>query len=545
MQNQTENVYGDLIQLDVRKYFSIALHWAWLILLITIVSGLVTFLISKQITPIYSATTSILINEAPSNQTTDYNSILTSERLARTYAQMMVKQPILSEVSQILELNIDIKELYESINVIPVRDTQLIDITVENIDPLQAALIANTLVYVFSDEIQTMQAERFASSKQNLITQISEIEIQIQEADLELNSTTNAASRDQITAKISQLQGLYSNLLLSYEQVRLSEAETISTISQIEPAQPPIEPIRPKVLINTIVAAILGMAISIAGLFLYETLDDTIKTPDEVEKQLNLSVLGVITHHQNNHASIPITELEPRSPITEAFRTLRTNVQYTSIDQPLQTILVTSPLPKEGKTTILINLGIVLAQSGLKVTIIDGDMRRPNLHRKIGSRNHIGLSSVFVRPGVIFDGAIQNTRIDNLQIITAGRLPPNPSELLGSKKMHNILEKIKEESDIVLIDTPPVLAVTDATVLSPQVDGVLVIMQPGKTKFDAAKQTIEQLRRVGANIIGVVLNDVKVKRSKYGYYYNRGYQIYQTDYYSAEKSIPQNQSKRK
>jgi capsular exopolysaccharide synthesis family protein len=235
-------------------------------------------------------------------------------------------------------------------------------------------------------------------------------------------------------------------------------------------------------------------------------------------------------HYANTNGK-PVTEVQPRSPISESFRTLRTNVQYAAVDHPLMSILVTSAGPEEGKTTVVTNLAIVLAQSGRRVTVIDADLRRPSLHKRTGVTNQVGLSFLFMQPKMILNGALQKSRIPGMSVITSGNIPPNPSELLGSQKMGQILEKVKEESDLILIDTPPALVVTDASVLAPQVDGVLLVIRPGVTKLAAAKQTVEQLHRVGANILGVVLNNLELNRSKYGHYYARKYRPYTSYYY--------------
>ncbi|MBI9047228.1 MAG: polysaccharide biosynthesis tyrosine autokinase, partial [Anaerolineaceae bacterium] len=405
------------------------------------------------------------------------------------------------------------------------------------------ALIANTMVTVFTENIREMQSDRYTVSKKNLEEQLLEIEEDLKEQNANLILTTNPLSIDHIQAKIDQKQQLYATLLLSYEQLRLAEAESISTVSQIEPAVPPIEPIKPKLLMNSILGALAGLVLTISGIITFETLDDSLKSPEEINRQFNLPVLGIITHHSLQGEGKPITESDPRSPVSEAFRTIRTNVQYTSVDKQIKTILVTSPIPDEGKTTVITNLATVFAQSGQRVTIIDGDMRRPSLHKKIGARNHIGLSSVFVRPGVVLEGILQPSRTKYLSLITAGRLPPNPSELLGSQKMLNILDRVQENSDLILIDTPPVLAVTDSTVLAPFVDGVILVVKPGSTKLAAVRQAIEQIRRVGGKIIGVILNDVKIKRTKYGFYYYKGYPIYGS-YYETNQNGQKKQAKK-
>jgi non-specific protein-tyrosine kinase len=202
----------------------------------------------------------------------------------------------------------------------------------------------------------------------------------------------------------------------------------------------------------------------------------------------------------------------------------------------LEKILITSTDPKEGKSTVVSNLGVVFAQQGKRVTLIDADLRKPSLHRKVGVQNRTGLTALFVRSMQTLELIMQKTETPNLSVITSGELPPNPSELLGSKKMQSILEKIKESSDMIIIDSPPALAVTDSLVMVPYVDAVLLVIKPGFTKAKGASLIVEQFKRSNANLIGVVMNELDLGRSRYSYKY---YQ-YKSDknygkYYSHEK----------
>ena len=300
---------------------------------------------------------------------------------------------------------------------------------------------------------------------------------------------------------------------------------------------PDYSPVSPQVLRNTLLGALVGLLLAIGVVFLMDFFDDTLSSPDQITSKLGLPVLAVISHF-NMEPGKPITESHPRSPVSEAFRTLRTNVQYTSVDRPLNTLLVTSADSSEGKTTVAVNLSVVLAQSGSRVTLIDADLRHPAIHKRLENPNRAGLSSLFILSDVSLDGSVQKTRIENLAVITSGDLPPNPSELLGSQKMGQILDQAKSFSDIVIIDTPPIMAVTDAAVLGAKVDGVLLVVEPGKTRLASARHTVEQLQRVGANLLGVVLNNLDMGSARYGYryYYYKGYHYrYYNKYYIDEE----------
>jgi capsular exopolysaccharide synthesis family protein len=210
---------------------------------------------------------------------------------------------------------------------------------------------------------------------------------------------------------------------------------------------------------------------------------------------------------------------------------LRTNLQFTSFSLPIHTILVTSPSPEDGKTTVAANLGSVIAQGGRRAVLVDCDLRRPRLHRLLQISNRDGLSNLFIRAQERLNGTVKSTELEGLHAVTSGNLPPNPSELLGSDRMSEILRQLTEQFDTVILDAPPMLLVTDALVLAPLVDGVLIVIKPSITKRASLKHLLEQLHQVNANILGVVFNDVKIDRSRYYRYHYNGY-YYKNQKYS-------------
>ncbi|MFZ7131654.1 MAG: CpsD/CapB family tyrosine-protein kinase [Eubacteriales bacterium] len=212
-----------------------------------------------------------------------------------------------------------------------------------------------------------------------------------------------------------------------------------------------------------------------------------------------------------------VTQLEPKSPISEAFRNLRTNVHYTNIDKEVKVIQITSSLQSEGKSTIVANYAVTLAQSGKRVLIIDCDLRRPNIHRIFTLPNVSGLTNVLIKEAEL-DRSIKFTKIENIFVLVAGPIPPNPSEMLESKRMKNIVNTAREHFNVILLDSPPVLPVTDALIISSLVDGTIVTIAVGVTERDAYKHTISSLENVGANIIGTVINKASTKERYYNTY---------------------------
>lgn len=213
-----------------------------------------------------------------------------------------------------------------------------------------------------------------------------------------------------------------------------------------------------------------------------------------------------------------ITKLNPRSPISEQYRTIRTNLQFASVDDDLTSILVTSSGLGEGKSMTAANLAIVNAQQGKKVLLIDADLRKPTVHYTFRLDNLTGLSNILVGESALED-AIQPSDVDHLDVITCGPIPPNPSELLASKKMRTVLEQAESHYDLVIFDTPPVLAVTDATILANIVDGSLLVVRSGQTEIESAKAAKEALEPANGKLLGTVLNDREKKGSNYYYYY--------------------------
>ena len=220
-----------------------------------------------------------------------------------------------------------------------------------------------------------------------------------------------------------------------------------------------------------------------------------------------------------------VTQNDPKNPAAEAYRVIRTNIQFAQAGKELQTIVLTSCTPNEGKTTTIANLAVVLTQAGKSVLLMDCDMRNPTVHKSFNLSNKVGLSSC-ISMGTAVADAVQATGIEGLDALTAGVIPPNPSELLGSERMKNILQRAKEKYDYVLIDAPPVLPVTDTLVLSRLVDGLIMVIDSGEIKVEMAREVKNQLVHAGANILGVVLNKVRSEHHGYGYgyYYYYGHE---------------------
>lgn len=521
--------------IDIRQYLWILWRYLWLIVLAGILGAGVGYYVSVTQTPIYQSTTTVLINEsAAKNAVTDYTTILASERLTKTYSEMLVKTPVMEEVARRLNLKVLPDDLQKRVEAQPVRDTQLVKISVEDPNPYLAAAIANTLVEVFSDQIKELQTSRFSESKANLQEQIYAMEAQISQASQELAKMKEQglSGADALEARLAQYQQIYASLVTNFEQIRLAEAQSATNIIQVEPARADLVPVRPQVLRNTLLAGFVAVVLAIGLVFLFEFLDDTVKDPDQIIRATELPILATIGRINTEKTSL-VAQFDPLSPIAESFRRLRTNIRYSAVDEPIRRLLVTSPTPKEGKTTVATNLAVILAQDGLRTILIDGDLRRPTIQKLFRSKIDSGLSTLFVHPELSVDLVLKPTNIVGFQVLPCGERPPNPAELLGSKRMSDILSQAEAIADMVVIDSPPVLSVIDAAVLATLNTGVLIVIQPGSTKQRDLMQTVEQLRRVKAKILGLVLVDIK---ARYARYYRSYYSYdYYYEYVSEEK----------
>jgi len=334
------------------------------------------------------------------------------------------------------------------------------------------------------------------------------------------NASLNANDLQDIEqANLELYRQLYSTLLSNYEAVRLARLQNTPNVVQVERAVPSNIPVQAGPLRNVVIGALLGLILTGTLAFMLEYLDDTLKSPQDITAVLGLPVVGYVVNESAMEKSegMPYVSSNPRSPMAETFRTLRTNLEFASVDKPLKTILITSPGSSEGKTTVASNLAAVMAQANKRVILLEGDLRRPRVHKALGMSNQVGLSDVFRGQMDIRDVA-RYSKVKDLAVITSGSLPPNPAELLGSARMGHILSRLVESASVVIIDSPP-FVVTDATVLAAKVDGVLLVIQPGKTHAEAAKAMLAQLNRAGAHVVGVVLNRVPRKNANYyGYY---------------------------
>jgi len=520
---------------ELLRYLWIVRRWLWLVLLTTFLAAGVVLVVNLYTAPVYSAAATLLIKPAPSVTNIDYTSALPSERLVRTYIQMIPSPSVLGKVIEQLGLQESPGNLAKRVKVQAVGDTLVVRLSVEDTDPARAALLANTIAEVFIAQNRALQEDRYTASLSSMRDQLDETAalIAATQAQIEAMGTPETPEERTELARLETVlasyRNTYANLLQGYEQMRLAAGMTSDNVLLFQPAEVPGAPVRPKTLNNTAMAGAVGLVLGLIASFLIEYLDDTIKSPDDAQRDLGLGTLAMIGRFNRADGEL-VTLADPLSPAAEAFRLLRTNLWFSSVDQPVRKVLITSPGPLEGKSVVAANLGVVIAQAGLRVAVVDADLRRPRQHHIFGIHSRGGLSRS-VMEGTT-DGRVHPGPLEGLALLPAGELPPNPVELLASRRMSALLEELAGQVDVVLIDSPPILPIADAIVLAQRVDGVVLVLEAGKTSRTAARQAVERLEQVGGRLFGVVLNGVPFRRGGYYYYY---YNRYYNQYYSPRK----------
>ncbi|MGI6376311.1 MAG: polysaccharide biosynthesis tyrosine autokinase [Anaerolineae bacterium] len=513
---------------DLSPYLRILRKWWWLLLACTLVAGAFSYVGTRQMPRIYQATTTVIVGQTLQMANPSGADIYISQQLAQTYALMVTRQPILQGAAA--SLGLDFVPNAGNVTTRQVAGTQLLEISVRDVEPARAAALADAIAQELVAQTSTLEGEEgqrqafVAEQLADLEANIDATRTEIAAEQARLDAANSARAIQEYRANIAALQQKLVSYQSNYASLLLTAQGGSNYVSVVEPATVPRRPVSPNVPQTVAVSAGLGLLLAIVGAVVLELLSDDIEDAEEAQRVTGLQLLASIWKlPANGHGEGLVTVRSPGSPSVEPFRVLRINVQYSSVDAPLRTVLVTSPGPSEGKSTILSNLAVVYAEAGQRVVIADTDLRRPVQHVIFGLKNDRGLSDLVRDRELALADCLQPGPVENLRVLCAGAVPPNPTQVLASQRMQEVLTALRAETDVLLLDSAPVLAAADASLLSTHVDGVILVADAGRTRRSMAKQAVEELHRAQANLVGLVLNRVVPRRSGSYYYYHRYY----------------------
>ncbi|MCC7354738.1 MAG: polysaccharide biosynthesis tyrosine autokinase [Anaerolineae bacterium] len=505
--------------MELRQYIAPLLKWWWLLLTAQLVAAGAGYIATRDQPAIYQTSVTLAVGRILDNPNPSGGEIGLGQQLVNAYAETARSRSVRN--ATMVALGMPWLPRY-TVRSIP--STLTLEITVLDVSPERAQAVANALANELirrspaATDKEDQQRQAFINQQLNeLEASIDETRQDIDRIKKDLEKMTSARqiadAQIQIAALDSKLRALQANYASMLANTRRG---AINTLTLVDPAPLPSIPIGPDRISPILMAAAIGLILAVGGAYLLEYLDDTVKSPDDVQLALSLNTLGAIPE-QNRVSPENMVRVGSHSPTTEAYRILRTNLEFAVADRSLRRILITSPSPTEGKSITTANLGAALAQIGRKVILVDADLRRPQLHKVFGLDNTVGLTGALSHENYTLDGALVETNIPGLSVLPSGPSTLNPGNWLESARMRRLLDSLQEQADIILVDTPPVTLLADALVLSSLADGVLLVLESGKTRRNVAKRALEALSRVNAKIIGVVLNRVPVDDSRYYY----------------------------
>jgi len=500
-----------------------ARRWGWLLLTIPVLLAGVTYVVAQRITPTYEASATVFVNTASvSGGQGSYAETTYALMLAKTFANLIATHKVADRVAALVDGRLSGQNLLDELRVTASTDTPLITVAVRDAYRVRARLLAHEVAAVFISQNEADQKSRYKTVQNALEKQMTATRRSINVANTRLRDLTSPAitkrrAEAELPVLAQQINLWQANLATLNNQVNsllVNQAQSFTTLSIGDDAQLPTSPVSPQVRLDVLLALALGAIGALAAIVLVDYLDDSLRSPELIEEQLKAPLLGVVSRITEGGSKLIAGQTQNRD--AEALKILRTNIQFTNVDQPPHRLLITSPCPGEGKSTIAANYAISVAQTGQRVVLVDADLRRPGLQRLFGLSHGPGLTDVLRNPALGL-AVLRDSATENLKIVTSGPIPPNPSELLGSQRMGAFLDLLLGATDVIIVDAPPILIVADASVLAARMDGVVLVLDQQRTKMRMAVQAMQSLRKVGAYVVGVVVNRYDHRRPGYGY----------------------------
>lgn len=494
--------------MEINAYLRPLVRWWRLIAIVTILA-VVSSAVSVFLQPdLYVSRTTLVVGTTILDPNPDAGQIYIAQQLASIYADMAKREPI--QVATMEALGIDWLPQYDA-KVIP--NTQMIEISVTDTNPRRAQIIANELANqlraqspAIGDTETGIRQEFIDQQLSSLQVQIQDTERKIEELQRSLIGLKSASQISNIEREINSLSQRLSTLRENYASLLAnSQKGALNILSVVEPANLPTRAAGTNKFIIIALAAVFGFTLGAGAAYLLEFFDRTIRTTSDVEKVFNLPVIGYISEVADENSATYVAR-NPDSILAENFRFLQSNIDFIRISNPIKTLLITSPLQGNGKTTIASNLALSFAQSEEKVLLVDADLRRPAVHTALKINKAPGLADV-IRNTVNWQGVVQSLKGERIQVIPAGNVPSNITEVAGSKRIATILSELKKNFELIIVDAPP-LIISDSFNLASRVDGVILVMVPGQTTIEQARTIKDQLDRAKAKMLGVVFNKI-------------------------------------
>jgi capsular exopolysaccharide synthesis family protein len=512
---------------DLRAFFGVLWRRKWSILLIVTLTTGSALIFSYRRTPIYSSTAEIQVTPL-----TTASQILTANPYW-TQANMDNEIHVVQStaVAVLADKAMRGRAGSGTLSVEVPVNTQILQIGYSHPDPQTARDGAQAFANAYLTYRTRVAVDAYAQTRQAIQTQIDELRSNLEDAQRALEAAPAGSSDETVAA--NEVDQLSSQIAGLNAQVASLGAPDITPGTLIQPAEVPPSPSSPDHRQDGALGFVAGLVLGVGFAFLRERMDDRIHGRAQLEAAVGAPVLAVVPKvpgWRKRAQTKLVTTSVSGSPAAEAYRSLRTNLQFISRDGSMRVISVTSPQAGEGKTTTVANLATTLALTGKRVMALSADLRKPRLHRFFGLDNEVGLSSVLAGQAQLAEVARRVEGLDSLRIVTSGPVPPNPAELLSSEGMESLLGDLRSSADYVVIDTPPALVVSDAMIVAPRVDGVVVVVDADETTGGAASHAIDQLEQVGGNVIGSVLNRFDPSKARYYSYAGRYAYAYRYHY---------------
>lgn len=505
----------------LRQYLSVLRVRKWSIISITAVVMTAALFWSFQQTPIYRSHADVLV--LPIVLTLEAQ--IQEPNLANE-ASIAGSNTLSEQVVEALDIPVDPAALRGGLSLTVATGTEILSFTYSHPDPLEAQKRAQAYATTYLNNRRRGAIDSLVSASEPVQTRIDELNQQLTDVNNELAVTGDAARRSNLQAEANSLVTQIS--ILQQQLNALASAENLRVGELVETAALPSVPASPNHLMNGLVALVVGAATGVLLAFLRERLDDRLQGREDLETRAGAPVLAVVSkiYSWTKSGDTPlVAATNPKSSPAEAYRTLRTGLTFLAAQHGVKTLLITSPQSGEGKTATVANLGVVLAESGKRVVIVSADLRKPRLHRFFGAANNRGLSNVLSDETHLMDTMVR-AGVKNLRLIPSGPIPSAPADLLGSEVMASVLSNLREMADIVLIDSPPVLVVADATTLARHADAVLIVADAETTTRGSVTDARQQLEHVDAFVIGSVLNNFDPATARSSPYSYRTYYTY-------------------